>query len=215
MGIKTPQTISLRIPTWTCVVLALSIISYCSSSLTSIFIYDRYAILNGEIWRLLSSHFVHFSGIHLFYNILAIGITGWIIEYKKCRLYWLLCLLMAFFIGLTLIILKPCMTYYGGLSGLACGSFIYLLLHGLRYSQHRRFVYLAALVLVIIKIVIETFHHESILPYLRDTAFVTMPLSHIIGGIVALSLFFAILIYDYKVKQHPHSGWRYVMAKGP
>ena len=185
-----PKGIKSRFPIWTSFILGLSIISYALPQVSSILIYDRVAIFQGEIWRLFSSHLAHFTTLHLFYNLIAFGVAGWIIEYKGYQHFMLLSLLMAFFISVFLMVMKPNMLYYGGLSGLASGSIYYLALFGLRESQPWRFICIITLFFIPIKILLEIDLNQSIL---ADSGhFTLMPLSHIIGCLVALLLFFAI-----------------------
>src|SRR5271154_3414161 len=42
--------------------------------------YDRVAVAGAECWRLVTSHFVHWSGDHLFWDVLAFGVLGWLCE---------------------------------------------------------------------------------------------------------------------------------------
>lgn len=196
MGNGMEKIIGPRLPVWTSLVVLLSIAAYVVPELYPFFIYDRLAILRGEAWRLWSSHLVHFNAIHLFYNILVFGVSGWIIESKGDRHFGLLCILMAFFIGIFLMLMKPAMRYYGGLSGLACGSIYYLALFGLGESKFLHRVSLLILLLVPIKISFEIYSGESVLPYDGKINFITIPLSHIIGILIASFLFFILKIRE-------------------
>jgi len=181
------KNLKSRFPIVTCCILGVSILSIVFPQVSSILIYDRFAIIDGEIWRLFSSHLVHFTGLHLFYNTIAFGIAGWIIEYKNYQYFILLCLLMAFFISLFLMMMKPNMIYYGGLSGLASGTIYYLALCGLRESRTWRLLCSAILVLIPIKIFLEIKENQSLV--IHSEHFIVMPLSHSVGCVVALFLF--------------------------
>lgn len=196
MGTEKQKNIIARLPIWTSLVVLLSIVTYAVPELYSFFIYDRVAILKGEVWRLWSSHLVHFNTIHLLYNILVFGVSGWIIESKGYSYFGLLCILMAFFIGIFLMLMEPAMSYYGGLSGLACGSIYYLALFGLRESKFWRRVSLLILLIVPIKIFFEIYRNESVLPYSDKLNFMTVPLGHILGILIALFLFLTIKISE-------------------
>ena len=126
----------LRIPVWTISIILLSTVSFISGGLSSLFIYDRAAVMEGELWRLFTSHLVHFSKFHFLYNIITFGIFGWIVEQQYYTYFGRLLLLMAFIIGITLLIMNPDMLFYGGLSGLAHGTFFYLALHGIYKSLY-------------------------------------------------------------------------------
>jgi len=178
-----------RIPIHTIVVLALCIASSKVNALSSLFVYDREAIFRGELWRLITSHFVHFGDMHLIYNLIVFGIAGWIIEYKQYRYFKLLCFVMACSISTTLIFFKPNMIYYGGLSGIACGSIIYCSLLCLREPSPWRNISMCTIIFLFVKISFETYNGGSLLPYWETLDFVPIPLSHIIGSLTAIILF--------------------------
>jgi GlpG protein len=189
---RLPKRIILQIPILTILILGLSIVSYILPEVSSVLIYDRPTILKGEVWRLFSSPLVHFTRIHLFYNLLGFAIAGWIIEYKKYQYFGLLCLLMAFFISLSLMIMMPNIIYYGGLSGLVYGSICYIALWGLHESQPLRSISLVIIIIIPTKIILEIYLNGFILPYSKQQIFTPIPLSHIVGCLVALFMFFAI-----------------------
>jgi len=178
-----------RLPIFTICVIAVCIASSRIDALAALFVYDIDAISEGEIWRLITSHFVHFGAMHLIYNILAFGITGWIIEYKGFRYFKPLCLLMAVSISATLVIFKPEMIYFGGLSGVACGSIIYCSLLCLQEPPPWPTVSILTIIFLFVKIILEVYNGGTLLPYLGTMRFVPMPLSHIAGSITALLLF--------------------------
>ena len=178
-----------RIPIYTISFLALCIASSKVNTLASLFVYDREAIFRGELWRLITSHFVHFGDLHLFYNILVFGIIGWIIEYKGFRHFKLLCLLMACSISVVLLVLKPDMIYFGGLSGIACGSILYCSLLCLREPSPWRTISIFSIIFLFVKISLETYNDGSLLPYWGTQDFIPMPISHIAGCLTAFILF--------------------------
>ncbi|UCD78711.1 MAG: rhombosortase [Desulfobacterales bacterium] len=179
-----------RVPIYTICVIALCIVSSKIDALAALFVYDIEAIFKGEIWRLITSHFVHFGAMHLIYNTVAFGITGWIIEYKGYGYFKLLCLLMACSISITLIVFKPDMIYFGGLSGVACGSIIYCSLLCLREPSPWPTASILTIIFLFVKISLEIYNNGSLLPYGGTQGFVPVPLSHIVGSITAFFLFF-------------------------
>ena len=178
-----------RIPKYTIGVIALCIASTKINALASLFVFDREAILRGELWRLITSHFVHFSDIHLVYNLVVFGIIGWILEYKGYRYLKLLYLLMAFSISTVLLVLKPNMAYFGGLSGIACGSILYCSLLCLREPSPWRTISIFSIIFLFVKISLETYNGGSLLPYWGTQGFIPIPLSHIVGSLTAFMLF--------------------------
>jgi rhomboid family GlyGly-CTERM serine protease len=189
MAAKKPHKITTGFPILTALILLVSAVSYFSPEIASAFIFDRNAVLHGEIWRLLSSHFVHFNATHLVYNLLAFGAAGWILERKNHLHYALLVAFMALAISSSLCILQPGMLYYGGLSGLACGSILYCALLGIEESGPWRTISKLIICFLAIKISLEAYSSTSILPYWGQQDFVTMPISHM-TGIAAAFLFY-------------------------
>jgi len=189
MDNKKRKSIESSIPIWTFLIATGSLIAYLSPEVSSLLVYDRAAILKGELWRLLSSHIVHFGKAHFFYDLVAFGFIGWMVELKECRYYWLFCTFIAFCIGIFMLIAKPQMHYYGGLSGIACGSLAYLALHGLYSSKTWSILCWIVLIILPIKIGLEGYIGYSILPYSAPLPFVLIWESHAIGIILALFCF--------------------------
>lgn len=177
-------------------IIAISLVAYIFDAVSSILIYERDAILDGEYWRVLSGHFVHFTGLHLSFNIIVFGVTGWIIEERGYPGYSLLIFLMAFTIGISLMILKPDMQFYGGLSGIAHGSLVYLALFGLKESYLWNRMSWLILIFVPIKMGTEMFVGSS-LAYSTET-FVPVALSHLIGVVVAFAQFYILKTIEWK-----------------
>ena len=80
-------------------------------------VYDRFAIVDGEWWRLLSGHWVHSDGSHLIWNLAALLALGWIIETRSR--YALIVGLLGGSIGVDLVLWLwlPEVTRYCGMSG--------------------------------------------------------------------------------------------------
>src|SRR5687767_10962338 len=47
------------------------------------FVYDREAILSGEFWRMFTGQYVHLSTSHLIYNLLGLGLAGWMLGQRE------------------------------------------------------------------------------------------------------------------------------------
>ena len=197
MGINEMETkrIIPQIPFFTSVVLVLCIASSKTTLLASLFVYDRAAILKGELWRLVTSHFVHFNNIHLTYNLLAFCIIGWIIESKSYRYFKFLCLLMACAISIVMLIFKSDMSYFGGLSGIVCGAIAYFSLQCLHEQTSWRTIPILTIIFLFVKVGLEIYQHGSILPYWGMNDFVPIPLSHITGILIAFIFFFVIQVF--------------------
>jgi rhomboid family GlyGly-CTERM serine protease len=88
--------------------------------------FDRVAIIGGEFWRVVTAHFVHWSGEHLFWDVFALGVLGWLCE-REGSMRFLACLAVsAVIIPTTLWFAEPAMATYRGLSGLDSALFAML-----------------------------------------------------------------------------------------
>jgi rhomboid family GlyGly-CTERM serine protease len=191
MDKKEAQKLMKKLPILTFSIIFISMISFLSPEIASVLIFDREAILNGEIWRLFSSHCVHLTINHLIYNLFAFVITGWIVERKSYYQLLFLYILMAFVICMTLLLFKPDMIYYGGLSGIACGLIYYSAL--LKMEEERwRIICQCITIFLPVKIAIELYSNASVLPYWGHQPFVIMPVSHVMGIATALFFYFGV-----------------------
>jgi rhomboid family GlyGly-CTERM serine protease len=192
MDDKKVKGMRLPFPIFTILIIVASVIASFSPEIGAVFILDRSALARGEVWRLLTAHLVHFTPLHFAYNMLAFGLAGWIIEKKSYPGFGALCLLMAVFISFLMLIFEPAMAYYGGLSGIACGSIFYCGLMGLREQRAWRRICLTVVLVVPVKVLLEIYNGASILPYWGQGQFVTIPISHVTGLLVAL-LFYLVI----------------------
>ncbi len=205
MRTKKPEGRGRQVPIVTALVVAAGIGAYVIPGLASQMVYDRAAILSGEVWRLLTGNWVHFSATHLLYDLLALGIAGWIIERRGYPYFGLLCVLAPVGISTALLAGSPEVQFYGGLSGVATGAIIYLALHGLKESGPWRWICVAALVLIAGKVLLESITGRFIIAATGSVPFVPLPLSHIVGGLTAALLFWWSRVRDAheECRSHP------------
>ncbi|MEN8135222.1 MAG: rhombosortase [Thermodesulfobacteriota bacterium] len=185
-----------RLPKTTIGVLSLSVAAAIFPDLSSAMIYSRSAMTSGEVWRMISCHFVHFDLLHLTYNLLAFGVAGVIIENRGYPYFKSLLFSTALTISFVLFLFKPNMTLYGGLSGLACGSILYFAFWGIIESQPWRTTCFLLIFLILLKISLEFIYGSSALPFSWENTFVIAPLSHLTGALSA-ALFFIFGIYRH------------------
>ena len=189
MGTKKPEGPGRQVPVVTALAVAAGIGTYVIPGLASHLVYDRAAILSGEVWRLLTGNWVHFSPSHLFYDLLALGIAGLIIERRGYPYFGLLCVLSALGITTALLAITPEVQSYGGLSGVATGAIIYLALHGLKEPGPWWGICVAALVLTLGKVLLESMMGQLTFAAVHRIPFVPVPLSHVVGGVTASLIF--------------------------
>lgn len=182
------------LPIWTLIIITLSIFGFFFENISSILIYDRSALIEGEYWRLVSVHLVHFSPTHLTFNIMAFAVAGWLIEKRAYPKFGLLLFLMALSISISLLLFKPELRYYGGISGLVHGALYYLALFGTNEQQPWRQISWIIVLVLPLKVALEIYQENSLLTTVFTETYITIPLSHMVGIFVAL-LFFLIVKY--------------------
>jgi rhomboid family GlyGly-CTERM serine protease len=149
---------------------------------------ERAALGRGELWRLWTAHWVHFSASHLGWNLAVLLAAGaWL---ERARPGWLLThtLVAAPLISLALLVVEPAMQAYGGLSALATGTVTLLALVQLENRRADRPLWTALLLLVAGKITYDASHATALfsrfdLPAVRPSAF-----AHAVGAGMALAL---------------------------
>jgi rhomboid family GlyGly-CTERM serine protease len=153
--------------------------------------YDRAAIAGVEPWRLVTSHFVHWSGDHLFWDVLAFGVLGCLCE-RSSRRSFLKCVgISAFLIPLTLWFALPQMATYRGLSGLASALFTLLATRVICQAAcegDRSKLAVAALVSAgfAVKIGFEFCTGTTLFVESSAAGLVPVPLAHVVGGLVGI-----------------------------
>jgi rhomboid family GlyGly-CTERM serine protease len=101
---------------------------------------SRTAIQHGELWRILTGHFTHFTNAHLMWDVAAFAILS-IMVAGRSMARWIACMIgAAITISLAVLLLQPEVTVYRGLSGLDSALFVtaavMLLQEGWQQKRH-------------------------------------------------------------------------------
>jgi len=84
--------------------------------------YDRPEIAAGQLWRLLSGHFVHLGITHLIWDAAGFSLVWYLVGQSFDRIQWGIVLLVTIVgIDLGFWFLEPNLSWYVGLSGLVHG----------------------------------------------------------------------------------------------
>ena len=95
--------------------------------------YDRDAIAGGELWRLVSGHFVHLGMSHWVYNGIGLSLIWFLVGQFLRSSQWLLVTCVSILcIDAGFWILEPQLQWYVGLSGLQHGYLVAGILAGYR-----------------------------------------------------------------------------------
>ena len=178
-------------PPVTVVILAVAFGAYGCPPLSTVLLYDRGAILGGEIWRLITGPLVHFSGDHLFFNALLFAAAGFLIERRHTLLFAHLCLAASLAGSFCLFLLSPGISVFGGLSGIATMAVVFLAVEEAGRGTRGSLLWLAVLALTAGKMIAEGILGVPL--FAGPEAFVIIPSVHVAGGLVALGAYLAVV----------------------
>ena len=85
--------------------------------------YDRTAVLNGEVWRIITGNMVHWSPEHFALDVSVFLVVGFLFEPMIHRAYPWLIFASALAVGVAVFLFQPELTVYRGLSGVDSGQF--------------------------------------------------------------------------------------------
>lgn len=186
MDTSKPQNLGWRLPVITMLLVGGGVVIALFPGWSSWLVYNRSAILSGEIWRMFTGQWVHFSTSHLAFDVMALGIAGWIIENQKLPHFGWLCLLTPWLISAVLLLFEPQMKVFGGLSALATTAIVYLALFGLHDAAPWRWICLITLLGIVGKIIFEMTTGRMMFMNTGNIPVTVCVASHISGAIIAL-----------------------------
>ena len=155
--------------------------------------YDRAAVAAGEVWRLLSGHWAHYSLAHLFWDVLAFAALGLACERKSSRRFVVCVVASALAVSVSVWVLLPGRGIYRGLSGIDSALFTLLiadLWEEHRQAGHGRSQLLAAVCLAafLAKIAFELLTGRNVFVSGFDAGTVGVPLAHLVGAVCGLTV---------------------------
>jgi rhomboid family GlyGly-CTERM serine protease len=180
-----------RIPWVTALVAVSALLAWIIPALSESWVYNRSAILHGEIWRLWTGNLVHFSGSHLGWDLFVVVFTGTWIEWSRFRGGRWLWFVAPPCISLAMLAGEPHLMRYGGLSGVAVANVVFACLSEWRSGGPQKIVWGTVLALVGVKICWEFCSGDSVFAHFADGNVKVVPLSHLAGaGIAAVMAWF-------------------------
>ncbi len=165
--------------------------------------FDRDAIFAGELWRLVTGNFVHWSLEHFLLDALAFAVLGWMYD-PQCRCrdngsllrldsLPMLILLTSAGIGISLLAFQPQLMTYRGFSGVDSGLFAVVIVSELMHATDSRRKWLCVVPAAIVFVAKLAFEVTT-----GDLFFATdslgelgqpVPLAHAAGAAIAAGLF--------------------------
>lgn len=120
MNLKTLNTNNLTLH-----ILLISLVLIVCQMFQAELIFQRQAIAEGEIWRIITGNWVHTNTPHLIMNIIGLWLL-WMLfnETLKPFMLYVSLFITNFAIGLALLLFNPELFWYAGLSGSLYGLYI-------------------------------------------------------------------------------------------
>ena len=176
---------------------AAAAVIFQNSALSSAFEFSRDAIDRGQLWRLWTSSFVHFSGTHLLWNAVVVVVAGSWAERRRPGLVRTYYLIAPAVITCALLVTAPHLERFRGLSGLAAGLVATVAL--LTFSDGKRWQSTAIALLLGTKIIAEALSARPILADI-DINIISLPGAHL-AGIACASIWYITNTYLYNPPQ--------------
>ena len=156
--------------------------------LGALFIFDRGAIANGELWRMLTGHLVHYTDSHLIADLIVLLPAMVLVELESRKDLLRVLMVSAAAIGMAVFFLEPILLRYAGASGISLALVTYVALRGLAGSRRWRKVCMVVLVVVGLKLIAETVFGWRWLDWGAGSGIVTVTLAHLVGVCSGLSV---------------------------
>lgn len=169
------------LPIVTISVVALSLATYYMPQMKELLVYDRAAIMSGQLWRLVTGNVVHFSDAHLLWNALVFGCAGTWLEGRSHGRFGSLCFGTALATGMLLFFFEPEMIRYGGLSALCTAIVVSLCLWRISASDGCFRIWISVLALTLGKVVFEYATLKAVFVAAEPGSFVVAPAAHVAG----------------------------------
>lgn len=149
-------------------------------------LWQREKILDGELWRLLTGHWLHLNVPHFVLNIMAgLVLMVWLKPYVSFAEIALQLFLLSTLLSLCLLVFIPQLDWYGGLSGILHGL---LCLYSIRLCFSQRSPWWAGIFLLVwVKIAVEQYAGSTSQVVLLDDFAVVLE-AHLLGAILGTLL---------------------------
>ena len=184
-------TAARRIPGASLLLVAFTVAASLLPGMAECLQYDRLAVAHGAWWRLLTSHFVHWSLDHLFWDALAFAVLGWMCEREGMGRFLSCVIISAAIIPLCLWLAEPQMKTYRGLSGIDSALFGILAVRmGQGAITDRNWLRLGFICVIAAgfaaKVAFEVVTGSTLFVDSSAAGMIPIPLSHLVGGLVGL-----------------------------
>ncbi len=156
--------------------------------------FDRKALADGQLWRLATGHWTHWSTEHLGWSLLVFALLGMFWERSGKRRRFIVCTVSsAVLISLAVWYLMPDMTSYRGLSGIDCALVTAVAAESLRHCMKTGqrglgWALTAVIAGYFLKVFYESTTGSTVFVSAEGATFSAVPLAHLVGGLYGLAL---------------------------
>jgi rhomboid family GlyGly-CTERM serine protease len=113
-----------RLPWATLLLSSIAVGVFLQPKLAPFLAYDRGRISNGQVWRIMTCHWTHYSASHLFWDLLMFVVLGAVCELRSRTAMLASVALSALLIPAAMWFALPTLNTYRGLSGIDCALFM-------------------------------------------------------------------------------------------
>ncbi len=170
----------------------LSVAASLSPDAAALLELDRAAAARGEVWRVVSGHWTHWSLAHLVWDVIPFAALAVMCEVLDRRRFGLCLVVSSVLISLSVISLQPEIDVYRGLSGLDSALLVLLAVSLIRAPGPAgwpiRIAALAMLAAFVGKIAFELLTGRALFVPDAAAGVVTVSLAHVVGAAVGLVL---------------------------
>lgn len=147
-----------------------------------VLVVDRQAILAGEVWRLVTGHWVHSDIEHFTLNLIAFVLLGYLVEcYLGFRMLYAALTMGTLFVDICVLLFMPGLDLYCGLSGVLNTLLFVFVVYGCVSTN--RIIYRLVFIAASGKIVLELFQNSALL---TSTYWPSVPQAHLAGALAAM-----------------------------
>jgi rhomboid family GlyGly-CTERM serine protease len=194
-------------PWLTFVVAAIAVAAQTDEVVSRYLAYDRMAIRAGEIWRILTGHLVHWSGNHLFWDVVMFITLGAIVESRHRNSFIVTLMGSAAAISAVLWFCHPTIGQYRGLSGLDSALFTQALVSLASDARRAGHAMICRLMFLFVlgfaaKIAYELVTGDTLFVDSSLAGFSALPSVHMIGGLIGGLCGIAMLCRLRRLQEH-------------
>lgn len=162
---------------------AISVPPLLAPALDALARYERAAILDGEIWRLVTGHFAHFGAAHWAWNVIVLAAAGVWLERRAPRRTRVFFVTAPLVISVALLALDPELATFAGLSGIGTGVVAMLAVVLWRGTKADRVCAAVLAVLLLAKLLVDAVQADAAFVRFAEDAVRNVPLAHAAGAL--------------------------------